>query len=240
VDEQERTGVGAALRRPHKGPANAVIREASPEEVDAAFNDTSGDRGPALPGANSVKGPGGKGSTEGIRTGTREAGGGLDVRSAENLRIRKQRAAEARAAARAGTAAPPAKAPVSGAPVSPPLEDWEREAFAAELPQGERPTPLIEIAREAATPSRPPAGDGFVPGDQLAVATMDALALLGRIPEGFELFVSGSGLDPAGVRMVMGLGFLIGKGYAVYRGDSHYRITAAGFEAYKRGEHGHA
>jgi len=240
VDEAERKGVANAIRTKHKGPADAVIREASPDEVDAAFNDPSGDRGPSMPGANKLGGSGAKGSVQGIRTGSREAGGGLDVKAAENLRIRKQRAAEARAAARAGTAAPPAKAPVSGAPVSPPLEDWEREAFAAELPQEERPTPLIEIAREAATPTRPPAGDGFVPGDQLAVATMDALALLGRIPEGFELFVSGSGLDPAGVRMVMGLGFLIGKGYAVYRGDSHYRITAAGFEAYKRGEHGHA
>jgi hypothetical protein len=239
MDEAERKDVANAIRTKHKGPADAVIREASPDEVDAAFNDTSGDRGPALPGANKVNGPGGQGSTQGIRTGSREAGGGIDVKAAENLRIRRERAAAARKLAASGTVAPPAQTPASEAPVSPPLEDWEREAFAAELPPEERPKPLIEIAREAAPATRPPA-DAFVPGDRLAVATMDALALLGRIPDGFELYVSGQGLDPEGVSLVMGLGFLIGKGYAVYRGDSHYRITTAGFEAYKRGEHGHA
>ena len=236
MDDAERKGVSNAIRTKHKGPADAVIREASPDEVDAAFNDTSGDRGPALPGANKVNGPGGKGSVQGIRTGTKEAGGGIDVKAAENLRIRHERAAAARKQAIAGTAIPPARTPVSEAPASPPLEDWEKEAFAAETPA---PAPLIEIAREAAVTDRH-RPDNFEPGDRLAVATMDALALLGRMPQGFELFVSGSGLDNDGVNIVMGLGFLIGKGYAVYRGDSHYRLNDAGWEAYRRGEHMHA
>lgn len=239
MDEAERKAAANAIRRPNRGPANAIIREAGPEDVEAAFGNMAGEAVVEQPGANKVGGPGGKGSTAGIRTGSKEAGGGVDVRAAENLRLRRERDAANRKAAGAGTAAPPARTPASEAPVSPALEPWEIEALTPPTPVVVPSLSLIEIAREAAPAARP-RPDDFTPGDRLAVATMDALALLGRLPEGFELYVSGGGLDPKGVELVMGLGFLIGKGYAVYRGDSHYRLNLAGREAYARGEHGHA
>lgn len=229
MNDQERSGVGAALRRPNRGPAGAVIREASPEELDRAFADTGGEV-PRESLRESPRQAGGRGSIAGIRTGTKEAGGGLDVRAAENLAIRRARQAGAGTAAPAATLAPAPRpaAQTPSQPVSDGLEDWEREA----------PQPAQEPASLAAF--QPDYYQGFSPEDRLAVAQMDALAILGRLPDGFELFVSGTGLGPEGVSIVMGLGFLIGRGHVAYRGDNHYRLTAAGREAYRRGEHEHA
>lgn len=234
MNDAERTATAAAIRRTSKGPADAVIRQATDAEVDAAFNDPSGERGaPDLPGAHKIGGAGGKGSVAGIRTGSKEAGGGLDVRAAENLRIRAQRRAAQQGSPPAGTTRPPAAAPLQ-APPGAALEDWEV------LPETPAPAPQpVAQARPAAEPRKDYYAD-FPPGDRLAVAQMDALAILGHLPEGFELFVGGDSMAPEGVALVMGIGLLIGKGYAVYRGDNHYRLSAEGREAYKRGEHGHA
>ncbi len=241
MDEAERNSVGAALRKPNKGPAGAVIREASQEESDRAFADVGGERGPvSMPGDHKAGGPGGKGSVAGLRVGSKEAGGGLDARAAENLRIRNERRAAAALAARGGKPVAPPQAPVQ-TPSQAPLEEWETPGLVYKGTE----TPLPESRWTAAAPAtaNAPRKDyyaDFPQGDRLAVAQADALAVLDAMPDGFELAIVGDGLDAHGVALVMGLGFLIGKGWAAYRGDNHYRITADGRAAARQGKSGHA
>ncbi|MDR5730419.1 MAG: hypothetical protein RB191_23680, partial [Terriglobia bacterium] len=66
--------IGAALKA-HKGPAGAIIRQVSLDEAGGAFEGQSGEAVKDYPGANKVGGPGGKGSTAGIRTGARDSEG---------------------------------------------------------------------------------------------------------------------------------------------------------------------
>lgn len=219
TDEPDRSGLGTALRKANKGPAGAVIRTVTLEEAGDAFEGQTGERTPELPGANRLGGPGGKGSTAGIRTGSREAGGGLDVRAAENLRIRQQRAAAAAKGAQPATVVPPARTPVQP-PSQAPLEDWEIPAPAADAALVPGPIVTGRAARDFLVE--------IPAGDRLSAAQDQALALLDSLPDGFELFIGGDGIGSAGIALVMGLGTLIGKGYAAYRGENHFRITMAG------------
>lgn len=74
-------------------------------------------------------------------------------------------------------------------------------------------------------------------GDALERAYRAALGLLASMPKGCELFVGGE-VGTEAVELAMGLGYLVGKGMAVYRGDGHYRITDAGRTAWaERNEH---
>ena len=40
-------------------------------------------------------------------------------------------------------------------------------------------------------------------------------------------------LGPYDQHIWLGVGYCVAKGWATYRGDNHYRITAAGVRAYK-------
>lgn len=198
----------------HKGPADAVIIQVTSEEADAAF----GDEGGFVPPAE--RRVGGRGSTRGIRTALPEGMGGENVEIAPDpgmVRNKIARAAKARArAAAAGQTIAGAPMPERLVQQGPDdgLEDWEREAAS---PEPQR-SPVAPVPSPTVTE----------PGDLLDRARRRALATLACIPEGCELFVGGQGLGPEGVELIMGLGFLIGKGYAVYRGDGHYRATPAG------------
>lgn len=197
-----------------RGPADGTIRQVSAEEAEKAFSDEAG---AAVREPGATKQPGGRGSVAGIRTGSKEAGGGIDAKAVLNKLEREQKRAALKAAAKAGqpaTAARPNRTPVQQAPVpaGDGLEEWERQA------------PVAPPAPRPAAPARQP----VVQGDLLNQARLNALRVLDALPDGMELFVSGQGLNPEGVNLVMGLGLLIGLGYAAYRGDSHYRITAEG------------
>lgn len=217
------TDLGESVRKASKGPADAVIRQVSEAEADAAFE--GGESGPV--GTLADRNAGKAMPTTGIRLvspGGPNATTEPDSRAAANLAARRARAAGARKVANA----PPARQ--QSPPTPPPMEDWE-VAVAAELAKGQRPA----APEPALAPVAPVAPYGKVdlgaPGDLLERARRRALVVLAGLPVGCELFV-GAGVGPEGVELVMGLGFLIARGQAAYRGDGHYRITEQGKLAY--------
>ena len=214
MDAAEHDSVAQHLRRQNKGPQGAVIRTVSAADAEHAFNDEAGGRGPAMPGDHKAGGAGGKGSTAGIRVGSGDAAGGADARVIENRIRREMRSQGAGRTVRPATVVPPARTPVQTA-----LEPWEVDALQPPAPARQEP------AQAPARTAYVPATDGT---DALERARLRALHTLASLPEGTELFVGGQGLGPEGVEFVMGLGLLVGKGQAVYRGDSHYRLNEAG------------
>lgn len=70
--------------------------------------------------------------------------------------------------------------------------------------------------------------------DKLEKARITALKLLASLPPGTELWVDEIEDHRADGRaeLMLGIGLLIGKKQAVYRGDGHYRITPDGIAAF--------
>lgn len=104
-------------------------------------------------------------------------------------------------------------------------EDEGLAAFVRDL--GVDPA-TVGLAAEAPTAQARPTAAAAPAGDMLEIARKRALAVLGALPRGTELFVGGGALDESAVQLVMGIGFLIGKGAAVYRGNGHYCLSDAG------------
>lgn len=212
------TELGESVRRASKGPSDSVIKQVSEAEADAAFAQDSGPGG-TLEDRNAGKAIPSKGIRL-VSPGGPNAETVPDARAAANLAARKARQ-------RAGAKPPVAPQSAPQTPVV--LEDWE-VAVQAELDRAA----TAAAAPATVAPVAPVAPYGKVdlgsPGDLLERARRRALVLLGSIPVGCELFV-GAGVGPEGVELVMGLGFLIGRGQAAYRGDGHYRITDAGRQA---------
>lgn len=174
------------------------------------------------PEERAERGPGGKGSVAGVRVGSPDAMGSLDVKAAQNLAARASRQRGK------GSSTPPGKrlqAPAA-APPAQEFADWEQEAGTG-APDPAAVAPKPPAAAVAPSPEPLPAESG----DILARASRAALKLLAQIPSGMELYV-GSQLDQQGIELVMGLGYLVGKGLAHYRGNSHYRISTAGIAAF--------
>lgn len=233
ITAEENKSIGAALAkaggggvRANKGPANAVIREASTDEMDRAFADNSGTADREM--ARATKGPGGKGNVQGIRVGSNEAAGGADIRAAENLRIRRERARGRQTGQSARVPAPVVQAPADT------REPWEIEDEPEQEITEFQGTPLAAKLREDDDSDPAPTHRSALPagsaGDILETARRNALRVLSALPEGMELFVGGK-LDATGMSVLMGLGFLMGTGQAVYRGDNHYRISDIGRKA---------
>lgn len=194
-----------------RGPGDATIRRIPEADAEKAFAEHPEER--------AERGTG-KGSVSGVRVGSPDAMGTLDVKAAQNLAARAARKGSGR------TGAPPGKrlqAPAA-APPAQEFADWEQEAGTG------APGPAaVQVPALAVAPSPEPlAAD---PGDILERSKNAALKLLAQIPEGMELYV-GSQLTQQGVELVMGLGYLVGKGLAHYRGNSHYRISNAGVAAF--------
>lgn len=192
------------------GPSDAPIRQLKEADVDRAFAEHPEER--------SERGSGSAGSFTGVRVG--EKGGQQGMPDIRQIQIAAERAAKRAFGRGKATGAPAAKPPQAptAAPLQADLADWEQEAE-----QG-APDPAV-----AATPSPEPLS--VETGDILDRAARAALKLLAQIPTGMELYV-GSQLDTKSVEMVMGLGYLVGKGLAHYRGNSHYRISEAGRAAF--------
>ncbi len=206
----------------HKGPADAVIRQVT---VDEAFAE-DGEGGPV--GTLEDRNAGRALPAAGIRLvppGGKDVQTEPDSRAAANLAARRarQRAQAAQATGKPPGAGAPAPAAQTGD-----LEDWEIEAQTPAAAPASAPAP-VAAPLAPASPARPVGAlEGQITGDLMQRAYLKALHTLAALPEGMELFVGGSGLGPDGVEFVMGLGLLVGKGFAVYRGESHYRITPAG------------
>jgi hypothetical protein len=211
----------AASGRPNKGPAGAVIRSVSLDDAEGAFADEGGSIPHGEHPVRRSKEPGGTGSVAGVRLGTPDAGGGMDTRTAQ---IAAEKAARRRGQQQA---TPVPKTPVAPAlaAIPPEVEDWERDLVA--------PAQTPPVAQAAPPEPAPASGD-----DMLAQATKQALTILGLLPVGTELYIGQNGLDRAAGNLMLGVGLLIGKGYAVYRGDSHYRLNDNGraFYAANRGK----
>lgn len=200
------------------GPSDAPIRQLKEADVDRAFAEHPEER--------SERGSGSAGSVAGVRVG--EKGGQQGMPDIRQIQIAAERAAKRASGRGKATGAPAAKPPQAptAAPLQADLADWEQEAE-----QG-APDPAAAVPQApavAATPSPEPLG--VETGDILDRAARAALKLLAQIPTGMELYV-GSQLDTKSVEMVMGLGYLVGKGLAHYRGNSHYRISNAGIGAF--------
>lgn len=202
-----------------RGPGDAVIRRVSEPDAESAFREHPEER--------AERGAGGAGSVSGIRVG--EKGGQQGMPDIRQLQIAAERAAK-KGGSRGKAPAAPAKKPVPAPTAAPPasdLADWEREGEQAQATPAGAAISGASGAAPAPSPEPLPADQG----DILARSARAALKLLAQIPEGMELYV-GSKLDSAGIELVMGLGYLVGKGLAHYRGNSHYRISTAGIGAF--------
>jgi hypothetical protein len=86
------------------------------------------------------------------------------------------------------------------------------------------PSKPRQTPKSSKTPTPAKSGDL----DMLERARINALRTLAAMPKGCELFVGSEEMGVEAVELAMGLGFLIAKGLAVYRGDGHYRLSEAG------------
>jgi hypothetical protein len=72
--------------------------------------------------------------------------------------------------------------------------------------------------------------------DNLEAAHLAALAVLAQLPEGSELFLGAPMATADYANLALGLGYCVGSGEAVYRGENHYRVTPAGRARYEARE----
>lgn len=201
----------------HKGPSDAVIRQAS---LDEAFGDDDG--AGMIPKAE--RNMGSAGSVRGIRLAIPDAPSDGTVTMEPDSRAAKHAAERARRLAlqrgqppvqprreRTVAGSPRPEGTVQATPLEP--EDWELPAAS--------PIPQAPVQRR----QRRTAGND---DDFLGAAKRAALQALAALPEGIEITVGGNGLNAEGVQFVTGLGLLVGERKAAYRGGNCYRITAAG------------
>lgn len=199
-----------------RGPSDAVIRRIPEADAERAFAENPEER---------VERGTGKGSVAGIRVG--EKGGQQGMPDIRQLQIAQERAArkgQGRGRAPVRPVQKPLPAPAAAAPATE-LADWEQEAAPVAAPA------VAATPAETTPPAPLPADDG----DLLARASRAALKLLAQIPSGMELYV-GDNIGHQGMEIVVGLGYLVGRKFAAYRGNGHWRITNDGIGAYISGE----